>query len=206
MSPSRKPLRASRATEKRPQAGEVRAFATPKVWRSWLARRHASSPGIWIKFYKKESGIRSITYAQALDEALCWGWIDGRANAFDATAWVQRFTPRRPRSSWSKRNRTHVARLIEERRMQPSGLAQVEAARADGRWDRAYDSPGNSAVPADLLEALARHEKADAFFQTLNRANLYAITYRLQTAKKPETRARRFEQILQMMKDGKKFH
>jgi uncharacterized protein YdeI (YjbR/CyaY-like superfamily) len=156
--------------------------------------------------YKKRSGVQTITHAQALDEALCWGWIDGQAKPLDDQAWLQRFTPRRSRSGWSKRNRDHVARLTEEGRMQPSGLAQVAAAKADGRWERAYDSASASQVPADFLQALVGHKRAEAFFKTLNRANLYAISYRLQTAKKPETRARRFEQIVQMMKEGKKFH
>jgi uncharacterized protein YdeI (YjbR/CyaY-like superfamily) len=197
---------ASAAKDFAPHAGNVRAFSTPKAWGAWLREHHAGSPGIWIRFYKKQSGVRTITHAQALDEALCWGWIDGQAKPLDDQAWLQRFTPRRSRSGWSKRNRDHVARLTKEGRMQPSGLAEVAAAKADGRWKQAYDSPSASRVPADFLKALVEHRKAEAFFKTLNRANLYAISYRLQTAKKPETRARRFEQILQMMKEGKKFH
>jgi uncharacterized protein YdeI (YjbR/CyaY-like superfamily) len=187
-------------------AADVRAFSTPKAWGAWLRKHHAGSPGLWIKLYKKGSGVPTITHAQALDEALCWGWIDGQAKPLDDQAWLQRFTPRRSRSGWSKRNRDHVARLAKEGRMQPAGLAQVAAAKADGRWEQAYDSPSASQVPADFLQALVEHKKAEAFFKTLNRANLYAISYRLQTAKKPETRARRFQQILQMMKEGKKHH
>lgn len=206
MSPGQKKAPAPAAKDFAPHAGNIRPFATPKALGAWLRRHHADSSGLWIKFYKKSSGVRSITYAQALDEALCWGWIDGQARPFDEQAWLQRFTPRRARSGWSKRNRTHVARLTKEGRMQPSGLAEVAAAKADGRWEKAYDSPSASQVPADFLKALAEDGKAESFFKTLNRANLYAITYRLQTAKKPETRARRFEQILRMMKEGKKFH
>lgn len=194
------------ATLAPPGKKNVRAFPTPKHFGAWLKKNHAASPGLWIKFYKKKSGTRSITYADALDEALCWGWIDGQARPFDDASWLQRFSPRRSRSSWSRRNRDHVARLTKEGRMQPRGLAEVAAAKKDGRWKQAYDSPSASKVPADFMKALAADKKAQAFFKTLNRANLYAISYRLQTAKKPETRARRFEQILQMMKDEKKFH
>ena len=187
-------------------ADSERAFPTPKAWGAWLRKHHARSPGIWIKLYKRSSGVQTITHAEALVEALCWGWIDGQAKPLDDRAWLQRFTPRRSRSNWSKRNREHVARLTKDGRMQERGLAQVAAAKADGRWQQAYDSPRDSRVPADFMKALAGHEKAEAFFKTLSRANVFAITYRLQTAKRPETRARRFELILQMMKEGKKFH
>jgi uncharacterized protein YdeI (YjbR/CyaY-like superfamily) len=185
---------------------EIRAFATPAAWSAWLRKHHARSAGLWIKLYKKQSGVRSITQPQALDEALCWGWIDGQARPLDDQAWLQRFTPRRARSTWSRRNRERVAQLLAEGRMRPSGMAQVAAAKADGRWERAYDSPANSKVPADFLRALAKDKRAEAFFKTLNRANLYAISYRLQTARRPETRERRFGQILLMMKESKKFH
>lgn len=181
-------------------------FATPKAWAAWLKKNHARAEGLWIRFYKKAAGVPSLTYAQALDEALCWGWIDGHAKPLDADSWLQRYTPRRKRSGWSKRNRDHVDRLEAEGRMQAPGLAQVAAAKADGRWEQAYDGPAASAVPDDFLAALARFPKALAFFNTLNKANRYAISYRLQTAKKPETRQRRFDAILQMMKDGEKFH
>jgi len=185
---------------------ETLAFATPKAWATWLKREHARSQGLWIRFYKKASGIKAVDYAQALDEALCWGWIDGQVQRVDEQSYRQRFTPRRPRSVWSKRNREHVARLEAEGRMQAPGRAQVEAAQADGRWDQAYDSPANSSVPQDLLDALARLPKAKAFFDSLNKANRYAITWRLQTAKKPETRQRRLESILAMLKAGERFH
>jgi uncharacterized protein YdeI (YjbR/CyaY-like superfamily) len=189
-----------------PHAGNTRAFATPTAWTSWLKKNHATSHGLWIRLFRKHGETPSITRAQALDEALCWGWIDGQARRLDEDSWLQRFTPRRPRSPWSKLNRDHVARLEREGRMQPSGRAQVDAAKADGRWRQAYDSPATSEVPRDFLEAVAKSKKAMAFFKTLNRTNLYAICYRLQTAKKPETRQRRLDTMVQMMKEGKKFH
>lgn len=189
-----------------PHAGKIQAFATAKAWAVWLKKNHASSPGLWVKFYKKASGVASLSYAQALDEALCWGWIDAQVKSFDDQAWIHRFLPRRPRSSWSKRNREHVARLEKAGRMQAPGAAQVAAAKADGRWEQAYDPPSQAQVPEDLLKALAKHKPALAFYRSLNRANHYAMVYRLQTAKKPETRARRLELILAMMKAGKKFH
>jgi uncharacterized protein YdeI (YjbR/CyaY-like superfamily) len=147
-----------------------------------------------------------MTYAEALDEALCFGWIDGQKDADDATSWLQKFTPRRSKSMWSKRNREHIARLIEEKRMTPAGLAEVEAAQMDGRWDGAYDAPSTMKVPEDFLKELKQNESAYAFFKTLNRANTYAIAWRLQTAKKPETRARRMQILLAMMQQGKKLH
>jgi uncharacterized protein YdeI (YjbR/CyaY-like superfamily) len=184
----------------------TKAFKTPRAWATWLAKHHDSADGVWLRFFKKDSGVASITYEQAVQEALCWGWIDGQAQPGDSLSWLQRFTPRRTRSPWSKRNRDRVAQLEREGRMQPAGRAQVAAAKADGRWDRAYDSPANIEVPEDFLRALRRHKKALAFFESLNRANVYAICYRLQTAKKPETRHRRLESILQMMKEGRSFH
>jgi uncharacterized protein YdeI (YjbR/CyaY-like superfamily) len=187
-------------------AAGTRAFSSPKAWAAWLKREHARADGLWVRFYKKASGVKSLTYAQALDEALCWGWIDGQAKPLDADSWLQRYTPRRRRSAWSKRNREHVARLMAEDRMQPAGLAQVAAAKADGRWERAYDGPAASTIPDDLLAALGRHPRALAFFNGLNKSNRYAISYRLQTAKKPETRQRRFDAILEMLKRGEAFH
>jgi uncharacterized protein YdeI (YjbR/CyaY-like superfamily) len=148
--------------------------------------------------------VRSISHAEALDEALCWGWIDGQAKPYDARSWLQRYTPRRPHSAWSNRNRQHVDRLEREGRMQPNGRAQVDAAKSDGRWDRAYDSPSNARVPEDFLHALRADKGALEFFESLTRANVYAVCYRLQTAKKPETRQRRFEQLLQMMKERRR--
>jgi uncharacterized protein YdeI (YjbR/CyaY-like superfamily) len=206
VSPSVKKKAAPPAGGKAPDGGAIRPYATAKTWAAWLKKHHAVPEGVWIRFFKKGSGVPTITYAEALDEALCWGWIDGHVRALDEQSWIHRFTPRRPRSGWSKRNCEHVARLSKAGRMMPSGLVQVAAAKADGRWDRAYDSPSSNTIPGDFLQAVARDKKAGAFFMTLNRANLYAISYRLQTAKKPETRARRFAQILEMLKEGRKFH
>ncbi|HTA16154.1 MAG TPA: YdeI/OmpD-associated family protein [bacterium] len=197
---------AKAASDVAPDGGAIRAYATAKDWSVWLKKHHAVPEGVWIRFFKKGSGVPTITYAEALDEALCWGWIDGHVRALDEQSWIHRFTPRRPRSSWSKLNREHVARLGKAGRMTPRGLAQVAAAKADGRWDRAYESPSSHTIPDDFLQAVAQDKKTKAFFMSLNRANLYAISYRLQTAKKPETRERRFAQILAMLKEGKKFH
>ena len=178
------------------------AFASPKAWETWLARNHAKSPGIWLRIYKKGSGQRSVTYAEALDGALCYGWIDSQKRPKDAASWLQRFGPRRPRGGWSRINTRHAERLVAAGRMKPAGLAEIEAARQDGRWQRAYDST----VPPDFLAALARDKKAQSFFEGLSRANVYAIAYRLQTAKKPETREKRMRLILAMLARGESFH
>jgi len=185
---------------------DVVSCKSAKAWATWLRKNHARSDGVWLQFFKKNSGVVYISYAEALDEALCFGWIDGQARGFDEQSWLQRFGPRRSRSIWSKRNTEHVARLMSEGRMQPAGLLQVEAAKRDGRWQQAYDSPKNMVVPDDFLKALAKNKKAHAFFETLNRANTYAIAWRLQIAKKPETREKRMKLILAMMRRGEKFH
>jgi uncharacterized protein YdeI (YjbR/CyaY-like superfamily) len=184
----------------------VKEFKTQAAWEKWLAKNHDKSPGVWMRFYKKASGVKSMNYDQALDEALCYGWIDGQTNKYDDVSWVQRFTPRRPRSIWSKRNVGHVDRLTKAGKMRPSGQAQIDAAKADGRWSVAYDSHSTMEIPEDFLKALAKNKKALAFFESLNKANLYSIVFRLQTAKKPETREKRMKQILEMMKNGEKFH
>ena len=159
-----------------------------------------------VRIYKKDSGVASVTYAQALDQALCFGWIDGQKLPYDADSWVQKFTPRRVRSNWSKLNIGHVDRLTKAGQMMPAGLAEVTAAKADGRWAAAYDSPANATVPPEFVTALARNAKAKEFYATLNKANLYAIAYRVQTAKRPETRTRRIELIVAMLARGEKFH
>jgi uncharacterized protein YdeI (YjbR/CyaY-like superfamily) len=184
----------------------IHTFSTVKAWRAWLTKNHKKPEGICLRFYKKASGKKSITHGEALDEALCFGWIDGRADKYDNESWVQKFTPRRPRSVWSKRNREHVARLIGEKRMTPAGLKEVEAAKQDGRWSAAYDSPKNMEVPADFIRELKKDEKGYEFFKTLNKANTYAIAWRLQTAKKPETREKRMKALLEMLAQGKKLH
>ncbi|MEO8083255.1 MAG: YdeI/OmpD-associated family protein, partial [Ardenticatenales bacterium] len=173
---------------------------------AWLAEHHAASTGIWLRIAKSASGIPSVTYAEALDEALCYGWIDGQKKGYDADAWLQKFTPRRPKSIWSKINRDKVAALITAGRMQPAGLAEVERAKADGRWDAAYDSQRTAEVPADLLAALDADEDARAFFATLNSANRYAVLWRIQTAKRPETRAKRVADLVAMLGRGEKLH
>jgi uncharacterized protein YdeI (YjbR/CyaY-like superfamily) len=184
----------------------VEFFATAADFERWLRRHHAKTTCIWVKYAKKKSGIASIDWNQAVDVALCWGWIDGQAKAVDATYAIQRFTPRGKRSKWSKLNRERVARLVREGRMQAAGLAEVERAKADGRWDAAYDSPANAKVPDDLAKSLAKSAKAKKFFESLNASNRYAILYRLQDAKKPETRARRLDKIVEMLKKGEKLH
>jgi uncharacterized protein YdeI (YjbR/CyaY-like superfamily) len=171
-----------------------------------MEENHADSGGVWLRIFKKDSGEKSITYAEVLDQALCFGWIDGQKKAWDEFSWLQRFTRRRAKSGWSKRNTEHVERLIKAGLMTRAGLEAVEAATADGRWQAAYDSPRNAAPPEDFLQALAKDKKAKAFFETLNKANIYAIVYRLQTAKKPETRERRMKMILEMLSRGEKFH
>lgn len=184
----------------------LRSFATIKQWEAWLSRHFENPEGLWIRFYKKASDVKSINHDEALDLALCYGWIDGQAKPFDEISWLQKFTPRRAKSIWSKRNIEHIERLRGEGKMRPSGEAAVAAAKADGRWDIAYDSSKNMAVPEDFLKALGKNKKAKTFFETLNKANVYAISWRLQTAKKPETREKRLAKILEMMARGEKFH
>jgi uncharacterized protein YdeI (YjbR/CyaY-like superfamily) len=185
---------------------QVHSFTSSKEWRKWLAEHHAQSNGVWLRFFKKDSCKKTVVYAEALEEALCYGWIDGQVNKYDAESYIQKFTPRRAKSTWSKRNTAIVERLLQESKMETAGMQQVELAKADGRWQQAYDSPRNMKVPEDFLEQLSKNKKAKAFFDALNKANQYAIAWRLQTAKKPETREKRLKEILKMMREGKKFH
>jgi uncharacterized protein YdeI (YjbR/CyaY-like superfamily) len=182
----------------------VRHFITAHDLDVWLKEHHADPSGFWLKIAKKNKGVTSVTYAEAVQLALCYGWIDGQANTFDDQFYLVKYTPRRPKSIWSKRNVDFVENLIKEGKMQPSGLAQVEAAKADGRWEQAYDSPKDMTVPEDFIKELAKDPKALAFFESLNKTNKYAIAFRLHTAKKPETRERRMEKFLDMMKKGEK--
>jgi uncharacterized protein YdeI (YjbR/CyaY-like superfamily) len=184
----------------------VKGFRHQKSFRDWLEKNHPKSDGIWIRFYKKGCGKKTITRAEALEEALCFGWIDGQLDRFDDQSWVQRFTPRRSKSGWSKINTQHAQRLIEAGKITDAGMNEVEAAKADGRWNAAYASPRDAYPPEDFLQELNKNKKAKDFFETLNRANVYAIVYRLQTAKKPETRTRRMKLILAMMDQGQTFH
>jgi uncharacterized protein YdeI (YjbR/CyaY-like superfamily) len=185
---------------------EVIPFASDTEWEQWLDYNHAASKGIWLRFYKKESGVSSVYYDDALDVALCYGWIDGQLKKYDELSYIQRFTPRRLRSLWSKRNIEHIDRLIKKGRMKPAGLKEAEAAKADGRWAIAYDSQGEMSLPDDFHKELSKYKKALAFYESLNKANQYAIAWRLQTAKRPETREKRKQEILEMLKREEKFH
>ncbi len=185
---------------------DIVIFDSAKKAEQWFAKHHDATDGIWLRFFKKDSGIKTITYAEMLDVALCYGWIDGQSKKLDADSWLQKFTPRRSKSMWSQRNIAHAQRLIKKKRVKPAGLIQIENAKKDGRWEKAYSSPANMKVPDDFLKLLSKNKKAKAFYDSLNKANTYAIGWRLQTAKKPETRKRRMEVLLQMMKDGKKLH
>ncbi len=178
-------------------------FESREAWEAWLDEHHATSRGLWVKFAKKDSGIKSVTHAESLEVALSYGWIDGQAAKFDAYYWLQRFTPRRPRSKWSKINRDKVKQLIEQGEMKPAGLREVERAKADGRWDAAYEAQSKATVPNDLRRELEKNELAREFFATLDSRNRYAILYRIQEAKKPETRARRIEKYVSMLSEHK---
>ena len=180
------------------------AFATQPEWEAWLAAEHGRSKGLWLKIAKKDSGVESVTYAEALEGALCYGWIDGQKGSLDERFWLQRFTPRGRKSKWSRINRDKATDLLERGRLQPAGLLQVEQARADGRWEAAYEAQSRVTVPDDLQRELDRNPTAQAFFATLSRVNRYAILYRLQDAKKPETRARRLAQFMTMLNEQRK--
>ena len=189
-----------------PASLQIIPFPTPAALRKWLSANHRASPGLWLRIFKKGSDTASVTYAEALDEALCFGWIDGQKQKHDELSWLQKFTPRRARGGWSKINTQPAERLIREGRMKPAGQAEIDAAKKDGRWQAAYDSPGNATFPDDFLAALAKDRNAETFFNSLNKANRYAIAYRLQTAKRPETRQRRMDLILAMLSRGEAFH
>lgn len=183
----------------------VRHFRNATAWEKWLAA-HAAAAGLWLKIAKKDSGIASISYAQALDVALCHGWIDGLKKSHDAQFFLQRFTPRKPRSLWSKVNVAKAEQLIADGRMRAGGLRQIEAAKADGRWDAAYHGASKMEVPEELAAALAGNRKARVFFEALDRTNRYAFCWRVQTAVKPETRRARVEKFVAMLARGEKIH
>lgn len=185
---------------------EFLSFRTPAEFRKWLTKNHDQADSIWLLLAKKNSGQSSVTYAEALDEALCFGWIDGQKKPRDEFGWLQRFSRRRPGSGWSKLNTQHAGRLIDAGRMRPAGQAEIDAAKSDGRWTAAYDSPSIATIPEDFLAALRKNKKAQKFFESLNKSNRYAISYRLQTAKKPETKAKRIEAIVAMLARGEAFH
>jgi uncharacterized protein YdeI (YjbR/CyaY-like superfamily) len=184
----------------------VLGFAGQGAWESWLARQHAESPGIWLKIPRKGSGAPGVSYPEALAVALCYGWIDGQKGRLDDEYWLQRFGPRRPGSRWSKINTGKAAELIEAGLMQPAGLREVELARADGRWDAAYEGQRSIGVPGDLAAELSRNEAAAAFFATLSGANRYAILYRIGEAKRPETRAKRIARYVAMLAAHETIH
>lgn len=182
----------------------VLAFASGAEWGAWLADEHATSNGVWIKIAKKNSGIPSVTYPEAVEVALCYGWIDGQTKSLDDSFYVQRFTPRRSRSKWSKINVAKAEQLIAAGKMHPAGLAEVERAKSDGRWAAAYDSPSTATVPSDLAKALRGSPAAKELFEKLTSAQRYSILYQIQDAKRPETRARRIEKFISMLARGEK--
>lgn len=181
-------------------------FASKKKWADWLAKQHGKSPGVWLKLAKKNTGILSVTYEKALEVALCYGWIDGQKDSFDEQYWLQKFTPRGPKSIWSKINTEKAERLIQSGEMKPAGLKAVEAAKQDGRWAAAYASQKNISVPEDFQAALAKNKKAKAYFATLKSSERYSFLFRIQTAKKPETRAKRIQQFVEMLAKEEKIH
>jgi uncharacterized protein YdeI (YjbR/CyaY-like superfamily) len=181
-------------------------FKTAETFETWLEKNHDHSNGLWLKIFKKDSGEKTISYAEALDVTLCYGWIDGQKQSYDEQAWLQKFCRRRAKSIWSKINTGHVERLINEGRMRPAGLNVVEKAKADGSWEKAYDCPSKINISEDFLKELSKNKKAEAFFMSLNKTNLFSIGFRLQTAKKQETREKRMKEIIEMLAKGEKFH
>lgn len=181
-------------------------FESKKKFADWLAKQHDKSAGVWLKLAKKATGIPSVTYAEALDVALCYGWIDGQKGSFDDKYFLQKFTPRRPKSIWSKINTEKVEKLIASGEMKPAGLKAIEAAKQDGRWDAAYAGQKNSSVPEDFQSALEMNKQAKTFFESLKGANRYAFLFRIQTAKKAETREKRIRQFVEMLERGETFH
>lgn len=182
------------------------AFQDALALGDWLAKHHQSSDELWVQIFKASSGTKSVTWTDCVIEAIRFGWIDGQKRPFDEASFLQRLTPRKPKSNWSAKNRAHAERLIAEGRMTPAGLAHVEAAKADGRWDSAYAGSAAMTIPQDFLDALEAMPAAKAFYETLDRKNLYPIYYRLHTAKRPETRAKRLAQILAQLDRGQRFH
>jgi uncharacterized protein YdeI (YjbR/CyaY-like superfamily) len=181
-------------------------FETPSEWEAWLSQNYKREEGVVLKFAKKDSGIASLNHAGALDVALCYGWIDGQALPIDGMFYAQKFTPRRARSVWSKRNVGKIEELTKLGKMKAPGIAAVEAAKADGRWEQAYASPANATVPPELQAALDANPAAKEFFETLNKTNRYAVTWRVATARKPETRTARIAKLITMLENHEKFH
>ena len=181
----------------------IKTFASREAWEQWLREQHATAKGVWLKIAKKDAAVGSVSYPEALEVAICYGWIDGQKAPYDQDFWVQRFTPRKPKGKWSRINRDKAAELIEKGVMQPAGLREVERAQADGRWDAAYEGQKTAAVPDDLQRELDQHAAARALFATLDSRNRYAILYRIQDAKKPETRQRRIQTFVAMLNEGR---
>ncbi len=184
----------------------VISFASEAEFDAWLSQHHTEEKGFWLRYFKKGSNKETITHDQAVDVALCWGWIDGLSNKYDDISYLVRFTPRRPKSIWSKVNVAKVEKLIQAARMQPSGLAQVEKAKADGRWDKAYEPASKMEVPPDFIELIKKDPETYTFYQTLDKANLYAIGFRLSTIIDPKKRAAKMEQLADMLKRKDKIH
>ncbi|MGH9613787.1 MAG: YdeI/OmpD-associated family protein [Bryobacteraceae bacterium] len=181
-------------------------FQNPKAWDVWLDRNYSSSPGIWLRLARKASGVKSVSYAEALEVALCYGWIDGQKKGESENAWLQKFTPRAKQSIWSKINREKALALIESGRMKTAGFNAIEHAKKDGRWEAAYDSQSAAAVPVDLQAALDKNARAKSFFATLDSHNRYAVLFRIHTAKKAETRAKRIQKFVEMLEKHEKLH
>lgn len=181
----------------------VLEFGSQAAWESWLDAHHAAAPGAWLKIAKKGSGAETVTYAEALEAAICYGWIDGQKDRLDDVHWLQRFTPRKPRGRWSRINTDQATELIKAGRMRPAGQREVELAQADGRWEAAYEGQRAMTVPGDLERELARNEAAREFFATLSGVNRYAILYRIGSVKRPETRARKIAQYVAMLAEHK---
>lgn len=185
---------------------QIILFATQQDWEAWLNEHHTDTRGIWLKIAKKESGILSLSYAEALESALCYGWIDGQKASFDEKYWLQKFTPRGPKSMWSQVNCDKATALLASSRMQPAGIRQVELAKADGRWEAAYQSQSKITIPGDFQRELDTNQKAKEFFTTLNSVNRYAILFRIQAAKKPETRSARIKKFIEMLANKQKIY
>lgn len=181
-------------------------FPSQEAWEAWLSQQDMTSGGVWMKLAKKGSGIASVTYAEAVEVALCYGWIDGQAKRLDDDYYLQRFTPRRTHSRWSKINRGKAEKLIANGAMKTAGMAEVERARADGRWDAAYDAPSTATVPDDLRIELEKNDRARGFFESLDATNRYAVLHRIQDAKRPETRSRRIEKFVAMLSREEKIY
>jgi uncharacterized protein YdeI (YjbR/CyaY-like superfamily) len=189
-----------------PDGSPVRLFKSKQEWAAWLEKNHRKSAGLWLRLAKKDSGLRSVSYKEALEVALCYGWIDGQKRPESEQAWLQRFIARSSRSIWSRINREKALALIANGEMQAAGLEAIRNAKKNGRWEAAYDSPCGAAVPADFQAALDASQRAAAFFKTLDRANRYAVLWRIQTVKKAETRARKIQQFVEMLERGDKIH